>query len=377
MVRSVAATADEHARTLPGDALIADAVGQLTNAVTIQRPRRDVWPWLAQMGAGSRAGWYSYDRLDNAGTPSARRIIPSLQHVIVGTLFPALPGRTDGFIAVGVKPGEHLVLVWVGQDAAPLVTWAFVLEEDGPATTRLVVRARASRKYPFLGLPTFLGNPIIRVIHFVMQRRQLLGLAERVEGLDELLNQFIPDYDIIERYRVRVEATPQAAMAAARHIDLRDSALIRAIIKLRALAMGDKPDETERPRGLIAETTSMGWRVLAEDPGREVVVGAVTQPWVKDVMFRGLDPEEFAAFREPGYVKIAWTLRVDSVWPDATVFATETRAVATDDEARRKFRHYWRRVVPGTIAIRWLLLRLLKKEAEAIRLESLAHGRSH
>lgn len=377
MVRSVAATADEQVRQLPGDALIAEAAGQLTHAITIQRPRRDVWPWLVQMGAGSRAGWYSYDRLDNGGKPSAQRIIPSLQHVVVGTLFPALPGRTDGFSVLHVEHDAHLVLGWLASDGTPITTWAFVLEDAGPSTTRLVVRSRASRRYPFFGLPSFIGLPVVRTVHFIMQRRQLLGLAERVEGFDELLDQFIPKYDIVERHTIRVSATPAVTFDAALSVDMHASALIRAITGLRALAMGDARDDTVRPRGLLAETKSMGWRVLAEIPGQEVVVGAAAQPWTRNVTFRSIEPREFAAFNEPGYVKIAWTLRIDSVWPDATVFGSETRAVATDAEARGKFTHYWRRVVPGVVVIRWILLRLLKKEAEAIRLESLAHGRSH
>jgi hypothetical protein len=52
--------------------------------------------------------------------------------------------------------------------------------------------------------------------------------------------------------------------------------------------------------------------VLAEVPGREVVVGAVTQPGYSNVVFRPLPPEEFIAFREPDYVKIVWTLRADA-----------------------------------------------------------------
>jgi hypothetical protein len=143
------------------------------------------------------------------------------------------------------------------------------------------------------------------------------------------------------------------------------------------MAMGDTADDTARPRGLLAETTSMGWRVLADIPGQEVVVGAAAQPWTQNVTFRPIEPAQFAAFNEPGYVKIAWTLRIDSVWPDGAVFGTETRVVATDAHARAKFTHYWKRVMPGVVAIRWILLRLLKKEAEAIRLESLVHGRSH
>ena len=77
---SVRATTDERARALPGDERIPQAIDSLTHGVTIRRPARDVWPWLVQMGAGSRGGWYSYDWLDNGRKPSAARIVPDLQH---------------------------------------------------------------------------------------------------------------------------------------------------------------------------------------------------------------------------------------------------------------------------------------------------------
>ncbi len=374
--RSIAATADEHARALPGDALIPDAFGQLTHAITIQRPPQDVWPWLAQMGAGTRAGWYSYDCLDNRGHHSATRIIPRLQHIVAGTLFPALPGRTDGFTVLQLEPAAHLVLGWLDPDGRPLTTWAFVLERAEVGMTRLVVRSRA-RRQPMFGLPPAIGLPLVRAIHFVMQRKQLLTLAEHVEDADTLLDRFVPRYDIRERHRIRVAAPADVTLDAAEHVDMHDSLIVGAIFKLRALAMGDAPGDVERPRGLLAETTSLGWRVLARTPGREIVVGAAARPWEKNVTFRPLAPAEFAAFDEPDYVKIAWTLRVDSTWPDGTVLGTETRVVATDGDARAKFRDYWRRVVPGVVAIRWILLRLARRDAEANRLESMAHGRSH
>ena len=62
------------------------------------------------------------------------------------------------------------------------VTWAFVLEAAGAHRTRLIVRARGGPGYDFHGLPWGLGKPILHAVHFVMQRRQLLGIARRVES---------------------------------------------------------------------------------------------------------------------------------------------------------------------------------------------------
>ena len=182
-VRSVRASDLERTSVLPGDELIPEPIGTLTHAITIRRPARDVWPWLAQMGAGNRAGWYSYDVIDNGRRRSAARIVEELQHIEVGTLLPAAPGATDGFHVLQLETGQSLVLGWrPAPNALPIMTWAFVLKAVNEGTTRLVVRARAARGYPFYGLPRSIGMPFIRFGHFIMQRRQLLGIAQRVES---------------------------------------------------------------------------------------------------------------------------------------------------------------------------------------------------
>ena len=167
---------------MPGDGDIPSPLASLTHGITILGPPAAVWPWLVQMGAGSRAGWYSYDALDNGRTPSATRIVPELQDVEVGTVFPAMPGVREGFVVRAIDPGRSLVLAWPEPDGTPMVTWAFALHEETPATTRLLVRVRGRRDYRFRGLPTWLSAPVVRIVHFVMERRQLLGIAARVEA---------------------------------------------------------------------------------------------------------------------------------------------------------------------------------------------------
>ena len=149
---SVRATPYESRRVLPGDDLIAHPLASLTHAITIRCAPEAVWPWLAQMGAG-RAGWYSYDAIDNGGRRSAERIVPELQTIEVGYLFPWLPGASEGFIVMACNPRRFLVLGAPAVGGYPVVTWAFVLEQQTLHTTRLIVRARASRRYRFHGLP--------------------------------------------------------------------------------------------------------------------------------------------------------------------------------------------------------------------------------
>ena len=101
---SVQATTREHLLALPGDEMIRHAADSLTHAITVHCSRRELWPWLIQMGA-DRAGWYSYDMLDNGGRHSAEKILHGLQHPSVGAVFPALPGRRDGFVLAGGRAG--------------------------------------------------------------------------------------------------------------------------------------------------------------------------------------------------------------------------------------------------------------------------------
>jgi hypothetical protein len=152
--RSVHPTRGERWRVLPGDGFIDRPCGILTHAVTIQRHRSEVWPWLVQMGGG-RAGWYSYDRIDNDGHPSAERIIPELQRIEAGTVYPATPGVSEGFVLLAFEPERYLILGWPSPAGQPIVTWAFVLEEP---------------------------KPLVPLGHALMQRKQLLGIARRAEA---------------------------------------------------------------------------------------------------------------------------------------------------------------------------------------------------
>jgi hypothetical protein len=179
--RSVRATPEERTRALPGDEVIDQPIGSLHHAITIRRPRHEVWPWLAQMGAGSRAGWYSYDVLDNGRRPSASRIIPEFQQLAVGMLFPAGPGVTDGFTLLAFGPERFLVLGWRAPGGGHVMTWAFVLEAIEEGSTRLLVRVRVRAGARVFGLPWRVAKYLVSAIHFPMQRKQLMGIARRAE----------------------------------------------------------------------------------------------------------------------------------------------------------------------------------------------------
>lgn len=176
--RSVRALGDEANRPLPGDELLPGAKGRWTHAITIDAGVQEIWPWLAQMGC-RRAGWYSYDALDNGGEPSLERIVRSWQQVAIGAVFPWTPTANDGFVVKAVQPERYLVL---GGEAGTRyrVIWTFVLEPIDETHTRLLTRV--SGDYTGFGPGLYL-HLVAHPLHFGMERRQLCNIKRRAEHM--------------------------------------------------------------------------------------------------------------------------------------------------------------------------------------------------
>jgi hypothetical protein len=168
------ATEEEAARPLPGDEVVETADFVATRAITIDAPPQDVWPWLVQIGSG-RAGWYTYDRLDNAGVPSATRILPEFQQLKDGDLIPMVAGKDIGVRVKELEP-ERRMLWW---DEKGEYSWEWLLEPaDG--RTRLLNRLRATR-HPWTR--RMLYELVAANGDVVMQRKLLRGIKKRAERL--------------------------------------------------------------------------------------------------------------------------------------------------------------------------------------------------
>jgi hypothetical protein len=163
---------------------------------------------VAQMGAG-RAGWYSYDWIDNGGRPSAQRIVPEYQRVAPGDIMPAVPGAMDAFVVAAAHPPRGLILAGpgAGSGRGPRASWEFLLEPVDRGRTRLIVRGRVSshwldapsgqhrpasaggrifieRVYSLMALmPQYILLPFARASHRLMQARQLRGIKRRAEAV--------------------------------------------------------------------------------------------------------------------------------------------------------------------------------------------------
>jgi len=163
----------EVAHPMPGDEIVAEPFMNATRAVSIRARSDQIWPWLLQIGSG-RAGWYSYDRIDNAGVCSATRLEPALQCLNVGDLVPMIPRQPVG---VWVKQLiENVSMLW--WDKKGSFTWSWELVPIDRGHTRLLTRVRAKFPWetPAYGIVADIGD-------VVMMRKTLLGIKARAERL--------------------------------------------------------------------------------------------------------------------------------------------------------------------------------------------------
>ena len=209
---------------------------------------------------------------------------------------------------------------------------------------------------PVSGSVYFLAVVLFTLMPLLMRRS---GCPNEISMIDA----FMDLADVEETHETVVRAPADLVFDVAEHFDLLSIPAIKAIFRLRerVFRLESKP---RIPGGIVAETLSLGWGVLAHRPGREIVMGAVTQPWIGDVRFRSIPPLAFRDFSEPDFVKIAWTLEAEPIDDTRTLFRTQTRVLATDKNARIKFRIYWLFAGFFIVLIRRVGNRAIRREAE-------------
>jgi hypothetical protein len=194
----------------------------------------------------------------------------------------------------------------------------------------------------------------------------------RASQLDELL----PRYDFHERHHRLIAAPPDRVYHAIGTVTLREMPLVPLLFDLRALpsrlaGRGGLPRKQDEP--LLPQMLASGFTLLAEDPGRELVIGLIAQMWQRGGQnARIRDAGAFLAFDRPGFVKAAMNFLIGeredehprSARRPGTWVETETRVLATDAASRRGFGRYWLFIRPGSGLIRHSLLRAVARRAE-------------
>ena len=170
-------TEEEVQRKMPGDEIIEEPDYISTRTITINAEPKDIYPWLVQIGQG-RGGAYSYDWIENIlglDIHSVDEIVPELQDLKVGDTIPLEPGG-EGLEVKILERDRFLILV----NPEEGWTWGFGLYPAKDGKTRLVSRNRFSLKDTSFGFRFYLK--IVEPGAFIMERKMLLGIKERVEN---------------------------------------------------------------------------------------------------------------------------------------------------------------------------------------------------
>jgi proline iminopeptidase len=187
------ATDEEVTAPFPGADLVPQGERGATMAVTIEAPPDQVWPWLVQMG-GDRAGWYSWDRLDNGGRPSAHEVHAEWQDLSVGDYLKywRAGGPADAWEVAALEPNRFLgsrgLADLRGRNLDPKRPrpsayveglWGFLLNELPTGATRLVIGGYPAIRPRWLGLLVF--SWLYVPVTWIMQARMLTVLKRNVE----------------------------------------------------------------------------------------------------------------------------------------------------------------------------------------------------
>jgi hypothetical protein len=193
--------------------------------------------------------------------------------------------------------------------------------------------------------------------------------AGEAQGSPLLIDQFLPRYEFAVVHAQVFRVPPEVCLRAARNVDLLRHPLITVLLKLRALPQraasrltGGRDGGHHEPAASfrIEDMTRYGWDLLGENPS-EIVLGQIGRPWKAAGAAVGpvVAPTAWATYEEPGYAKIALSLRVDPRGTTASILTIETRVALTDAGSLRRFRRYWMVIGPFSGLIRRMALRLL------------------
>jgi hypothetical protein len=185
-----------------------------------------------------------------------------------------------------------------------------------------------------------------------------------------LIDRFLPSFDATAVHEVSVNASPDAAYSAIRAANMRDPVIDflffirelpwRLVRRLRGELQPPTPSKVTF--GDLA-TAGPGWTLLAEDVGREILIGSVGRFWRKDYGGRTVSAETFIPFHEPGYAKLVVGFVVRRAG-SGSIVRYEARTATTDESARRKFAIYWLFIAPAVSIVMRRALKRIKAHAE-------------
>lgn len=182
-----------------------------------------------------------------------------------------------------------------------------------------------------------------------------------------MIESFAPNPDAVEIHRIEIKAAREKVYEALWTSDFGSSPVIRWLITLRTLpARVFQPGRRDEARSLTLDTlVAAGFGRLAEEPGREIVLGVAGRFWRPVGNVLPFNEENFRGPVPSGLARAVWNFSVASTDGGRTILTTETRVVCGDAASRIKFRAYWLVVRPFSGLIRLIMLRAVRQACES------------
>ncbi len=188
----------------------------------------------------------------------------------------------------------------------------------------------------------------------------------RVATLRTQLDQSMPVYQFNELHSVRVMAPKERVYRAIKTVTAKEILFFRTLTWVRRFGRSAPEGILNPPERLpvLEVATRTGFLLLAEEADREIVLGSavIAPPGWRPKKYP--TPEDFKAFREPGFALAAMNFLVEDAGSGGCTVTTETRVYVTDTSTQRRFAMYWRVIYPGSALIRRMWLRAVKRRAE-------------
>jgi len=227
----------------------------------------------------------------------------------------------------------------------------------GPA---IVARSRGRAGRPWLGIAALaaLVGAALALLGLFLPARDTVVAPARTR-----LDVVMPRYQFRERHAIAVAAPPLTVDRAIRKVTADEIPLYRALTGLRRMGRRVPEGLLNAPRAtpMLALATRTGFRVLVDEPEREIVLG-VAGPASPAARAGGPRPFTPSA---AGFASIAVAFQVESDGHGGTIASTETRVFAPDAATRRRLAQYWRLIYPGSALIRRGWLAAIRRRAES------------
>lgn len=176
-----------------------------------------------------------------------------------------------------------------------------------------------------------------------------------------MLEHYLPEPRILEVDHQDLAIPPSEAWPILRDFDLSRSPLLRGLFLLQHLRHRTPTPELKQLEESLSHHQGSGFHLLQETPPEELIVGAIVRLWEPEPTFTSFEPEAFVSFAEPGWAKVAWSLRCLPHGDGSRLFF-ELRLDSTDEETWHKLRHSFHQLAPFVHFLRHHVLSLLARE---------------